>query len=115
MPGDPDGPPRELARLLQAHLRHGPLEPVAVLRTRRSGTRVMDGERPIADVTVDRVDVLDDGASVGGFVELEAELVDGDESDLERLGRTLQAAGARPLGRDASDHDPVLGFCAPRG
>ncbi len=96
VPGEPDGPPGELARLLQAHLRHGPLEPVAVLRTRRSGTRVLDGERRIADVTVDTVDVLDDGESVGGFVELEAELVDGDESDLERLGRTLQAAGARP-------------------
>jgi inorganic triphosphatase YgiF len=96
VPGDPDSPPEELARLLQAHLRHGPLEPVAVLRTRRSGTRVLDGERRVADVTVDTVDVLEGGASVGGFVELEAELLDGDENDLERLGRALQAAGAHP-------------------
>ena len=93
--GDPDAPPEELVRLLQAHLRHGPLEPVAVLRTHRSGVRVMDGDRRIADVTVDAVDVLEDGASAGGFVELEAELVDGDEGDLERLGRVLREAGAR--------------------
>src|SRR5436190_19619632 len=36
----PAGPPPELAALLVAHLRHGPLEPVATLRTRRRGIRV---------------------------------------------------------------------------
>ncbi len=94
-PGGPAGPPPELERLLKAHLRHGPLRPVATLRTRRSGVRVADGGRLVADVTVDAVDVLDAGRSAGGFVELEAELVDGDERDLERLGRTLRKAGAR--------------------
>ncbi|HZQ16463.1 MAG TPA: CYTH and CHAD domain-containing protein [Gaiellaceae bacterium] len=95
-PGGPAGPPPELARLLVTHLRHGPLQPVATLRTRRSGVRVADGGRAVADVTVDAVDVLDAGRSAGGFVELEAELVDGGGDDLERIGRALLAAGARP-------------------
>jgi CHAD domain-containing protein/adenylate cyclase class IV len=102
-PGGPARVPKGLGGLLVAHLRHGPLEPVATLRTRRSGVRVLDGERRVADVTVDRVDVLDAGRSAGGFVEVEVELVDGDEADLERLGRRLLRAGAR-----ASDGVPKL-------
>jgi CHAD domain-containing protein len=35
--GGPKQPPRSLVMLLQAHLRHGPLEPIAELRTGRSG------------------------------------------------------------------------------
>jgi CHAD domain-containing protein len=35
--GGPEQPPRSLVMLLQAHLRHGPLEPIAELRTGRSG------------------------------------------------------------------------------
>jgi CHAD domain-containing protein len=93
--GGPVRVPKGLAALLTAHVRHGALEPVATLRTRRAGVRVLDGERRVADVTVDRVDVLDAGKSAGGFVEVEVELVDGDEADLERLGRRLQQAGAR--------------------
>jgi hypothetical protein len=73
--------PKALATLLQAHLCHGALEPVATLRTRRTGVRVLDGVRPVADVTVDAVDVLDAGRAAGGFVEIEVELVDGDEAD----------------------------------
>jgi len=102
-PGGPAGPPAALARLLAAHLRHGKLEPVATLRTRRSGVRVLDGERALADVTVDTVDVLDAGRAAGGFAEIEIELVDGDEADLKRLGKTLRRAGAR-----VSDGRPKL-------
>src|SRR5262249_26274086 len=94
-PGGPVRVPKALATLLAAHLRHGALEPVATLRTRRAGIRVLDGERRVADVTVDTVDVLDAGRAAGGFVELEVELVDGDESDLDRLGRRLRRAGAK--------------------
>ncbi|MGZ4334042.1 MAG: CHAD domain-containing protein [Gaiellaceae bacterium] len=94
-PGGPAGPPKSLARLLEAHLRHGPLEPVATLRTHRSGVRVRDGERPVADITLDAVDILDAGRSAGGFTEIEIELVDGDDDDLRRLGRLLRDAGAR--------------------
>jgi CHAD domain-containing protein len=102
-PGGSVRVPNGLAALLAAHLRHGALEPVATLRTRRAGVRVLDGERRVADVTVDTVDVLDAGHASGGFTEVEVELVDGDEADLERLGRRLRRAGAR-----ASDGVPKL-------
>jgi CHAD domain-containing protein len=94
-PGGPGGPPPALERLLVAHVRHGRLEPVATLRTRRFGTRVEEEGRPVADVTVDEVTVLYAERSVDGFTELEIELVgEGKESDLQRLGRTLRDAGA---------------------
>jgi CHAD domain-containing protein len=101
--GGPVGPPEELRALLAAHLRYGDLEEVATLRTRRNGVLVEDGDRSVAEVTVDAVDVLDGGRSAPGFVELEVELIDGGESDLERLGRTLRKAGAR-----RSDGKPKL-------
>jgi CHAD domain-containing protein len=50
----------------------------------------------LADVTLDIVDVLDDGRSTSQhFVEIEVELVEGDEGDLKRLGRILRRAGAK--------------------
>jgi CHAD domain-containing protein len=84
-----------LAALLKAHLRHGKLAPVATLRTHRSGVRVADGERSLADVTLDAVDILDNGHAAGNFTELEVELVDGDDDDLDRLARKLRRAGAQ--------------------
>ncbi|MFL5929003.1 MAG: CHAD domain-containing protein [Gaiellaceae bacterium] len=93
--GSPAGPPRELRALLVGHLRHGELEQVARLRTRRSGVRVGSAEHPVADVTVDAVDVLEGMKPVGGFVEVEVELVAGEGSDLVQLGRILRKAGAR--------------------
>jgi CHAD domain-containing protein len=101
--GGPGGPPEEIASLLRAHLRHGDLEPVATLQTRRVGVRVADHGRSVADVTLDVVQVMDAGRTAGRFVELEVELVDGDRKDLERLGRVLRRAGAR-----ASDGRPKL-------
>jgi CHAD domain-containing protein/adenylate cyclase class IV len=92
--GGPVGPPSSLAELLVAHERYGPLEQIATLRTRRTGVRVADGERSLADVTLDIVEVLDGGKSAGSFVELEVELVDGDDDDLRRLSRKLRRAGA---------------------
>lgn len=89
--GGPAGPPEGIARLLIGHRRHGALEPVASLRTRRSGVRVRD----VAEVTLDVVDVLDAGRSAGGFAEVEIELVGGGDADLERLGKKLRRAGAR--------------------
>lgn len=94
-PGGPAGPPSELRNLLLAHLRHGELEEIATLRTRRTGVRVGSSERAVADVTLDSVDVLDGRKALGGFVELEIELVDGEPADLEQLGRTLRKAGAK--------------------
>jgi CHAD domain-containing protein len=99
-PGGPAGPPAAMRKLLLAHLRHGELEKVATLRTRRSGVRVGSTEHPVADVTLDSVDILEGRRSVGAFVELEIELVDGEAADLEELGKTLRKAGAtRSAGR----------------
>jgi CHAD domain-containing protein len=101
--GGPAGPPDGLARLLHGHVRHGRLEPVATLRTRRRGVRVLDDGRRVAEVTLDTVDVLDAGRRAGGFAEVEVELLDGDDRDLARLGKTLEGAGAR-----ASNGEPKL-------
>jgi len=95
--GSTAGPPPELVKLLAVHLRADGLEPVAVLRTRRTGVRAVDGTRPVAEVTIDDVDILEGRRRVGRFVELEVELVDeGVDDDLARIGRTLRRAGARP-------------------
>src|SRR5207342_2468761 len=85
----------ELLALLKLHLRSGELEPVATLRTRRAGIRVGTGGQAVADVTLDAVDVLDGSSVTDRFSELEVELIDGDESDLKRLGRELRQAGAQ--------------------
>ena len=93
--GGPGEPPPGIAQLLVAHARHGRLEPVATLQTKRSGVTVRDGERPVAEVTIDEVTVSA-GASNGGFTEVEVELVDtGNEDDLSTIGDTLVRAGAR--------------------
>jgi CHAD domain-containing protein len=93
--GGPAAPPDELLAVLKVHLRHGDLEPVATLRTRRAGVRVGNHDHAVADVTLDVVDVLDGGAATGQFSELEVELIDGDARDLRNLGRALRRAGAR--------------------
>ena len=93
--GPPDTVPPELAALLVAHLRYGELQPIATLQTRRVGVRVVSGERSLADVLLDSVDVLGEGHAADGFAEIEVELVDGDEADLDRLSRVLRRAGAR--------------------
>jgi CHAD domain-containing protein len=93
-PGGPAGPPDEVRSLLFAHLRHGAVEPVATLRTRRTGVRVLDHGLAVADVTLDSVDVMDGNRTAGGFAEIEVELVDGSDDDLDRLARTLRRAGA---------------------
>ena len=94
--GGPVGPPDAMRALLTAHLRDGGLEEIAMLRTRRSGIRVADGDRAVADVTLDIVEIVGNGSGAEGFRELEIELIDGDESDLKRLGQTLRRAGAKP-------------------
>jgi CHAD domain-containing protein len=92
--GGPAGPPAEYRRLLVAHLRHGPLEQVATLRTRRTGVRVVESDRALADVVVDDVDVMDASRTTGHFSEIEVGLVEGDNADLDRLAQTLRQAGA---------------------
>ncbi len=96
--GGPAAPPRELRDLLFAHIRDLPLQPVATLRTRRTGIRVRGIEGPIADVTLDRVAVLQDRRVVGRFAEVEIEQTGRDQKPVPRLALVLREAGA-------GDHD----------
>jgi CHAD domain-containing protein len=96
-PGGPAAPPADLADLLVGVLRGRGLERAAVLRTRRTGMRAQVDGRAVADVTVDRVAVLDGRRVRESFVELEAEALDSDGAGaLPDLGRALEQAGASP-------------------
>jgi CHAD domain-containing protein len=93
--GGPKKPPDDLADLLHAHLRHGPVEPIAELRTRRRGELVArDGTT--AEVTVDEVAVMDALRVRDRFVEVELELREGSPEDVDHLAAELAGAGAEP-------------------
>jgi CHAD domain-containing protein len=94
--GGPAQPPEAFLRLLPALLRSGAeLEPVAKLRTRRAGVSV--GTRPDrVEVVVDSVTVLDGGRIASSFAEAQAEVVAGEGSALDQIGKALKKAGARP-------------------
>ena len=110
--GDPDRPPQELRELLQVHLRHGPLERIAELRTRRGGELVARNGTS-AEVTVDEVAVMGARGVRDTFVEVEVELRAGRPSDLDVLAKEILEAGAEPgkglpkvfraLGREVDD------------
>ena len=95
VPGGPGAVPEELARLLVAHVRGRPLEPVAELRTRREGVRVGANGEELAEVVIDSVAVMETHRVVGGFSEIEVELLGGGEDELRRLSKALRRAGAR--------------------
>ena len=93
--GGPAGAPAEFVDLLHAHLRHGSLEKVAELRTRRRGELVArDGAA--AEVTVDEVAVMDAQQVRDTFVEVEVELRAGRPDYLDVLVDELSGAGAEP-------------------
>ena len=92
--GGPGQPPAELLTLLRAHLRRGPLERVAELRTHRSGELVARNGTT-AEVTADEVRVMD-SHEVRDFVEVEIELRDGDPEELDEIANDLVSAGAEP-------------------
>src|SRR5579862_4043555 len=94
-PGGPGAPPKAIADLLVAHLRHGPVVPVAELRTRRHGALVAR-RGTTAEVTIDDVSVMDALRVVEEFVELEVELKDGKPKQLDAIAEELEDAGARP-------------------
>jgi len=88
-PGGPAGPPETLGALLRAHLRHGPVVPVAELRTRRHG-QLVDG----AEVTLDEVKVMDAQRVISEFSEIE---VEGEPSTVSTITKQLQKAGAKAV------------------
>ncbi len=95
LPGSPTQPPDELGRLLRAFTRGADLAPIAALRTRRSGVLVRVRGKPVAEVVLDSVAVLDGRRVKRRFREVEIELVGGaDPQALERLGDLLRARGA---------------------
>src|SRR5256885_4477908 len=93
--GGPGQPPEELLALLHAHLRRGPLERVAELRTHRNG-ELVDRNGTTAEVTADEVTVLDSGDAGNHFVEVEIELRDGSPDGLDEIAGELVSAGAEP-------------------
>lgn len=96
-PGGPAAPPDEMRALLAAHLRHGPLSPVAELRTRRRG-QLVARNGTTAEVTVDEVAVMDAHRVSDEFVEVEIELRSGDPHDLDAIAKDVARAGAVPTG-----------------
>ena len=91
-------PPATFRDLLFLHLGRRPLVPVATLRVWRTGVRVRIDNTPVADVTIDRVSVVKNGAVLQRFRELEIEQVNGKDSTLSDLEQQLRRAGAE-------DHD----------
>lgn len=119
VPGGPGAPPPELASLLVGVLRGRALEPAAVLRTRREGILAEQDGRPVAEVTIDSVSVLDGRRVRERFVELEVEAVDGGAPALPGLEEVLLAAGAeqgdgRPKAFQALGFVPVPPATPPR-
>jgi CHAD domain-containing protein len=97
--GGPAKPPEAFLRLLPALLRGGAtLDPVAKLRTRRSGVAVGDRADRV-DVVVDTVAVLDGNRVASAFSQAEAEVVAGKGTALPAIAKTLRKAGARPADR----------------
>ena len=91
-------PPTIFRDLLFLHLGQRQLVPVATLRVWRAGIRVRIDNVPVADVTLDHVSVVKDGAVLQRFRELEIEQLNGKDGTLPNLERQLRRAGA-------DDHD----------
>ncbi|MEU6999640.1 CYTH and CHAD domain-containing protein [Nonomuraea sp. NPDC046570] len=90
--------PSELAELVQAYTRGAPLVAVAELDTRRTVTILREGETRLLEVADDRVKgtVFGERPRVERWREVEAELLDGDEKLLAKVGKRLRKAGAVP-------------------
>jgi CHAD domain-containing protein len=90
--------PEGIAAMILGLVRRRELEPLVVLRTRRSGIRATENGKPVANVLVDRVAVMDGRRVERRFDELEIEAIEGgrDNGALERLASRLHEAGALP-------------------
>jgi CHAD domain-containing protein len=93
-PGRAEQPPPQLLDPLFAHLRGTAVARVVTMRTWRTGVRISDNDHPVAEVVLDAVSVLVDRHVVMHFREVEIELLDGDETVLDRLEDRLRQAGA---------------------
>jgi len=93
--GGPALVPEKFVDLLFAHLRHGDLERVAELQTRRRG-ELVTRNGTTAEITVDEVAVMDAHRVRDRFVEVEVHLQAGRPSSLAGLVEELSRAGAEP-------------------
>ena len=87
-------PPAPLEDLLFGLLQREPLTAIAKLQTRRSGIRIQPLDRPIADVVIDRVKILNGRRVAGHLSEVEVELRSGKEKELAAVVAALRGAGA---------------------
>lgn len=87
-------PPAQFEDLLFALLRREPLTAIAKLRTRRSGIRVQHDDKPIADVVIDRIRILNARRVAGHLSEITVELRSGKGKDLTAIVKALREAGA---------------------
>jgi CHAD domain-containing protein len=104
--------PAELVALVTAFSRGAPLVPATVVRSVRHGYELRDGgDRVLAEIADDAVSVLDEGAVVATFREIEVERKDGDRDLLDRVETILRAVGA-VAGEFTPKHVRALGVGA---
>ena len=87
-------PPKTFRDLLFLHIGQRPLMSIATLRTWRSGWHVLQDNVPIADVTLDNVAIVKNGAVIQRIREVEIEQVNGEDSALKEIEQQLRRAGA---------------------
>ena len=87
--------PEELVALLTVYHQGAPLVPAATLRTTRHVQQLCDSaDRLLAEVSDDRVTVLDGRRTLSTFREIEVERHEGGRALLDRVGVALHTAGA---------------------
>ncbi|MEU3146574.1 MULTISPECIES: CYTH and CHAD domain-containing protein [unclassified Streptomyces] len=92
--------PESLARLVRSRVRDTELKPVVRLRSDRDLRHLLDADgRLLAEVSVDtvRAERLTGHGGTARWTEIEVELADdGDPAFLDKVGKRLRKAGARP-------------------
>jgi len=85
-----DWPPSDARSLVLEHAGDAPLVELVTVRQLRRKRQLKSGQSRV-EMSLDEVDVVSRGRIVDRFVELEAELQKGDETELEALGAALDA------------------------
>jgi len=94
-PGGPSGPPPSIASLLFGVLSGNALGPIAKIRTTRDGLVAENDGIKLAEVVIDKFQVIREKSVVAAFQEIEIELLEGSHSDLMDLDLVLRHAGAK--------------------